>query len=63
MTAKVSLIKHCGSGDNVWSKPQHSWNSGGVHPFIGGDNDGCLQFPDVTVQEVYIFGTCITNGM
>jgi hypothetical protein len=22
-----------GSRDNIWSRPQHPWNSGGVHPF------------------------------
>jgi hypothetical protein len=24
-----------GSQDKIWSRPQHAWNSGGVHPFIG----------------------------
>jgi hypothetical protein len=24
-----------GSRDNIWSRPQHPWNSGGAHPFIG----------------------------
>jgi hypothetical protein len=24
-----------GSQANIWSRPQHPWNSGGVHPFIG----------------------------
>jgi hypothetical protein len=24
-----------GSQDNNWSKPQHSWNSGAIHPFTG----------------------------
>jgi hypothetical protein len=23
-----------GSQDNIWSKPQHPWNSGGAHPFV-----------------------------
>jgi hypothetical protein len=22
------------SRHNIWSRPQHPWNSGGVHPFI-----------------------------
>jgi hypothetical protein len=24
-----------GSQDEILSRPQHPWNSGGVHPFIG----------------------------
>jgi hypothetical protein len=34
--AGSSNINKSGSQCKVWSRPQPTWNSGGVHPFIGG---------------------------
>jgi hypothetical protein len=45
MTVKVSSVKTLVEGDNsdvsesqdkIWSRPQHPWNSGGVHYITGG---------------------------